>query len=100
MTEDEQIDDLFATLVDYELPPRECCGGEDDASLDVLRKCAYGDCSVFYCRCGRSTESGYGSIGCRCQVENWGHWRVFERKMISVGKIALSTKKRRSRTRG
>jgi hypothetical protein len=97
--ETDAIDDLFATLIpdDYELPPRECCGAPDDAMKDISLPCSAGNCDVLYCRCGRSTESGFGSIGCPCQAENWGHWRVFERKMISVGKIALSTIKKRAR---
>ena len=95
--ETDAIDDLFATLGDHVLPPRECCGIEDDASYDTGVDCAYGNCTVLYCRCGRSTESGYGSIGCRCQLEAPAHWRVFERQMISIRKIALSTTKKRAR---
>lgn len=97
------IDDLSATLVpdDYEFPPRECCGVFDDESFDtdIALPCAYGNCHVIYCRCGRSVESGYGRPDCRCQDDNWGHWRVFERKMISVRKVALSITKKRGRTR-
>lgn len=97
--EDDAIHDLFATLIpdDYVLPPRECCGAEDDASLDIAVACAYDNCDTLYCRCGRSTETGFGRPDCRCQAEGWGHWRVFERKMISVKKVALSNIKRRAR---
>lgn len=102
--ETDAIDDLFATLVpdDYVHPLRECCGVSDDESfdIDIVIRCAYGNCDVLYCRCGRNTESGWGPVGCPCQLEAPAHWRVFERKMISVGKVALSTKKRRGRTRG
>lgn len=95
----DSIDELFADMIPtgYKLPPRPCCGAEDDASYDVARDCAYGNCTVLYCRCGRSTESGYGSIGCRCQLEAPAHWRVFERQMISIKKVGLSTAKKRAR---
>lgn len=97
--EDQAIHDLFATLITdgYELPPRECCGAPDDASNDIVITCAYGSCDVLYCRCGRNTEAGWGPIGCRCQLEAPAHWRVFERKMISVKKVALPITKKRAR---
>jgi len=97
--EDDAIDDLFATLIpdDYVLPPRECCGTADDASIDIAVDCEKGNCTWLYCRCGRSTQSGYGTFGCSCVENAGGHWRVSERKMISVKKVALSTTKKRAR---
>ena len=101
MTEEEQAElyDEFTRPSTHDIPFRECCGVKDDAKTDVEIPCITGDCTVLYCRCGRSTESGYGSIGCRCQMESSGHWRVFERQMISTRKIALSTAKKRARRR-
>lgn len=102
MIQEDQLEceDTFLHLPQgYVLPPRECCGSPDDGVTDIEVPCITGDCTVLYCRCGRSTESGWGRIGCRCQAESSGHWRVFERQMISVGNVALSTRKRRGRTR-
>ena len=56
-------------IANYMDSPRDCCPLPKGAPVEE-RPCRAGNCVEFWCPCGTPLGSGYGPVGCPCEVED------------------------------